>query len=120
MEDRGPEKTGLGVEEVVSRKGGSTQSSPAQSYNSSGSPEDPVVLLGDNGSSSSEAAVDDGHLCAESVVADEGLLDSPNSAIDLTLEDTKSHSVRLYNQQPNHLSTDRSTRGETGAGGTIE
>jgi len=40
------------------------------------------VLLGDDDSSASEAEVDDGGLRAESAAADEGLLDSPETAID--------------------------------------
>ena len=42
------------------------------------------MLLGDDDSSASEAEVDDGGLRAESAAADEGLLDSPETAIDST------------------------------------
>ncbi|KAH8795579.1 hypothetical protein BGZ57DRAFT_920806 [Hyaloscypha finlandica] len=42
---------------------------------------DPIVLLGDNDSTASEAEVDDGGPCAESVAVDEGLLDSPETLV---------------------------------------
>jgi hypothetical protein len=42
------------------------------------------MLLGDDDSSTSEAIVDDGGLHAESAALDEGLLDSPETAIEST------------------------------------
>ncbi|CZR56277.1 uncharacterized protein PAC_06165 [Phialocephala subalpina] len=43
-----------------------------------------IVLLGDDDSSASEAEADDGGLRVENAAADEGLLDSPETAIDST------------------------------------
>ncbi|KAE8440724.1 hypothetical protein EG329_006775 [Mollisiaceae sp. DMI_Dod_QoI] len=56
----------------------------APGSNPSGSAGDPIVLLGDDDSSASEAEVDDGGLRAESAAADEGLLDSLETATDST------------------------------------
>jgi hypothetical protein len=43
--------------------------------------EDPIVLLGDDDSSASEAEVDDNGLRAESAAPDAGLFDSPETAV---------------------------------------
>ncbi|KAI4131063.1 MAG: hypothetical protein LQ347_003126 [Umbilicaria vellea] len=58
--DRGPDKTS-GVEEVAAdERGGSVnQSRSAQSDNSGGGPNDPIVLLGDGNLSASEAEAND-------------------------------------------------------------
>jgi hypothetical protein len=70
---------------TTNERGGSLDGNgSAPGGNPSGSPGDPIVLLGDDDSSASEAEVDDGGLRAKSAVADEGLLDSPETAIDLT------------------------------------
>ncbi|KAH6694352.1 hypothetical protein BKA61DRAFT_711903 [Leptodontidium sp. MPI-SDFR-AT-0119] len=83
---RGPDKTG-GVEEVAADEtGGSVdQSRSAQSDNSGGSPDDPIVLLGDGNLSASEAEANDVSLRAESAtVLGAGLFDNPETAIDST------------------------------------
>ncbi|KAH7330014.1 hypothetical protein BKA65DRAFT_48136 [Rhexocercosporidium sp. MPI-PUGE-AT-0058] len=83
---RGPDKTG-GVEEVAAdERGGSVdQSRPAQSDNSGGSPDDPIVLLGDGNLSASEAEANDVSLRAESATPPgAGLFDNPETAIDST------------------------------------
>lgn len=84
-EDRGPDKTGLGVEEVASEeRGGSIDyTGLTQSDNSGRSLDNPIVLLGDDDSSASEAEVDDGSR-AKSTQPDAGLFDSPENAVDST------------------------------------
>ncbi|KAG4440623.1 hypothetical protein IFR05_003882, partial [Cadophora sp. M221] len=85
-EDRGPDKTGR-VEEVASEeRGGSVdQSKSAQSNNSSGTPDDQFVPLGDGDLSASEAEANDVSLRAESATAPGArLFDSPKTAIDST------------------------------------
>ncbi|MCJ1345826.1 hypothetical protein MMC31_004035 [Peltigera leucophlebia] len=83
---RDPDKTG-GVEEVAAdeRSGFVDQSRSAQGDNPGGSPEDPIVLLGDGDLSASEAEVNDVSLCAKSATAPgAGLFDSPETAFDST------------------------------------
>ncbi|KAG4414830.1 hypothetical protein IFR04_012018, partial [Cadophora malorum] len=81
---RAPGKTG-GVEEVAADERGSSvdQSRSAQSDNSGGSPDDPIVLLGDGNLSASKADANDVSLRAESAtVPGAGLFDNPETAID--------------------------------------
>merc|ERR1719262_1320594 len=81
---RAPGKTG-GVEEVAADERGSSvdQSRSAQSDNSGGSPDDPIVLLGDGNLSASKADANDVSLRAESAtVPGAGLFDNLETAID--------------------------------------
>ncbi|KAG9243675.1 hypothetical protein BJ878DRAFT_108243 [Calycina marina] len=83
---RGLDKTG-GVEDTAAdERGGSVdQSRSAQSDDSGGSLEDPIFLLGNDDSGTSEAEVNDNALRAESVAAPgAGHFDSPEIAIDST------------------------------------
>merc|ERR1711939_795452 len=64
---RAPGKTGRVEEVAADERGGSVdQSRSAQSDNSGGSPDDPIVLLGDGNLSASEAEANDVSLRAES------------------------------------------------------
>ncbi|KAF8850006.1 hypothetical protein BDZ45DRAFT_697068 [Acephala macrosclerotiorum] len=87
-EDRRPNNTAFGVGDTIAEeRGGSLDDNrSAPGDNSSGSPKDPIVLLGDDDSSTSEAEAeaDDGGPRAESAAADEGLLDSLETTIDST------------------------------------
>ncbi|KUJ16852.1 uncharacterized protein LY89DRAFT_669299 [Mollisia scopiformis] len=70
---------------IINERGGSLgDNGSASGGNPSGSPGDPIVLLGDDDSSASGAEVDDSGLLAESAAADEGRLDSLETAIDST------------------------------------
>merc|ERR1711964_645025 len=84
--DQDPDKTG-GVEDVAAdERGGSVdQSRSAQSDNSGGSPDDPIILLGDGNLSASEAQANDVSLRTESAtVPGAGLFDNPETAMDST------------------------------------
>ncbi|KAF8862783.1 hypothetical protein BDZ45DRAFT_183191 [Acephala macrosclerotiorum] len=76
--------TNLGDTTAEERGGSLDDNESALGGNSSGSLEDPIVLLGNDDSSASEAEVDNGDLHAESAAADEGLLDNPETAIEST------------------------------------
>merc|ERR1711939_557475 len=81
---RAPGKTGRVEEVAADERGGSVdQSRSAQSDNSGGSPDDPIVLLGDGNLSASEAEANDVSLRAESAtVPGAGLFDNLETAID--------------------------------------
>ncbi|KAI9769973.1 MAG: hypothetical protein M1840_003684 [Geoglossum simile] len=71
----------FGVRDATAEEGGSLGNRSAPGDNSSGSLEDLIVLLGDDDSSASKVGVGSGDLRAESAAADEGLLDSPETAM---------------------------------------
>jgi len=119
-EDRDPDKAG-GVKEVASEERDSSvdQSRSAQSDNSGRSPgkrahytfccrnrqsvffwcgvDDPIILLGNNDLSTSEAEVDNISLCAESTKLDTGLFDSPENTVDLITPTPSFSSDGWYN-----------------------
>jgi hypothetical protein len=86
MEAQRPKNSAFEVGDAAVKRGGSLDddNGSALGDNSGGSLEDPIVLLGGDDLSTSEAEVDDGGPRAERVVADEGLLDSPETATDST------------------------------------
>ncbi|KAI9779869.1 MAG: hypothetical protein M1839_007182 [Geoglossum umbratile] len=75
-----------GVGEVaVEERGGFTDHNwSALGEYSGGSPDDPIVLLGDDDLSASEAEVDHGSLHAENAEPDAGHFDSPETTVDST------------------------------------
>ncbi|KAJ8063104.1 hypothetical protein OCU04_008347 [Sclerotinia nivalis] len=85
-EDQHPKNSAFEVGDAVVKRGGSLDDNNGSvlSDNSDGSLEDPIVLLGGDDLSASEAEVDDGGPRAERVAADGGLLDSPETTIDST------------------------------------
>lgn len=104
---------------TINERGGSLNNNGSvPSSNPSGSPGDLIVLLGDDDSSASEAEVDDSGLCAESAAADEGLLNSPETAIDSTtpappnsdvwhdINDLLETAERLRHSEPKPLTLD--------------
>ncbi|KAH0535945.1 hypothetical protein FGG08_007156 [Glutinoglossum americanum] len=81
-EDKSPNSTACGVKDVTVEERGSNGSVAGD--NSGGGLGDPIVLLGDDDSSASEAEVDGGGLYAESAAADESLLDNLETAVGST------------------------------------
>ncbi|PMD12282.1 hypothetical protein NA56DRAFT_500537 [Hyaloscypha hepaticicola] len=86
MEDQCPKNSAFEVGDTAVERDGSLDDDNGSTLgdNSGGSLEDPIVLLGSDDSSASRAEANDISLYAESVAADEDLLDSPETTVDST------------------------------------